>query len=75
LALTPLALRSSDNLQERNSLLAPCDRLLATGCQPERFDAAMAIAARVLRDVTYARAGMPLASDDLGTLQARAGPW
>lgn len=75
LSLTLLALTSSASALDGASLPEEYDRLLAAGCQPEQFDVATAIEARVLRNLPYARAGMQFASVDLTTLYASDGAW
>lgn len=61
--------------QTPGSLPSEYDKLLAGGCQPEQFDVATPIEARVLRNVPFARAGLRLTSIDLVELFASDGDW
>ncbi len=57
------------------SIASEYDRLMAAGCQPERFDVATPIEARVLRNLPFARAGLRFASAELTALYSGDGGW
>jgi len=75
LALAFVVQAAPASAQPPRSLLAEYERLQAAGCQPEQFDVATPIEARVLRNVPFARAGLRLTSIDLIELYASDGDW
>lgn len=70
LALAPLATAETDR-----TLPEEYERLMTSGCDPERFDVATAIEARVLRNLPFAMAGQRLASPELVALYSANGDW